>query len=226
LLLGALLWLRAEALIPADVLLERARASKVLDAGQRALAHELADHAEIVTTPEDYQHQVEAAQPDLSRARAFFYYSAVAHLERREKVLLAYAVRRDQSVQAVEELHKYERRCRDRLRGDDFSDAYSIVKWPGENDAAAFEFRVSDEGLHVFHFLPWPDHLEHGLAERALALAEEDMRLCQADQEKVEKARQVYLKAHVLWLRWTDRLCKEITPLSEALLKSETITPK
>lgn len=211
------------ALIPADVLLQRNRTSHVLSRPQRDVAKQFAADFSITGTPEEYREKLTATYPALSAAPAFMYYAGVSHLEVREHVLEAYVTRRDQSKKAVKALQDYLRRCHERLRPADRADAFMIRAWPGPAEPAdpPFDFKVEDKGIHVYHYLPYPEHLEASLAERAENLAEADLEHCRHDQEHVEEARQKYLESHVFWLRWLDKEGKVIADRSESALKSE-----
>ena len=220
-LLLVLLSAAAAALIPADLLLQRNRASHALDATQRARAHAFADDLSLEATPEEFREKLPVSLPGLSRARAFFYYAAMAQMDRRETVLVAYVRRRSHTYKATEALHGYLYRVKARLRAEDDSDVYSVTQWPVAEDPPAFDFQTSDTALHVYHTLPWPEHLTRPLVERALQVGEEDLRMCHQDQEKVEQARQKYLQGHVIWLRWVDKLGKELAALSDTFLRGE-----
>ena len=213
----------ALALIPADVLLQRNRASHALTPPQRDVAKAFAAKFPITGTPEEYREKLTSAYPGLCVAPVFLYYAGVAHLEARENVLDAYVVRRNQTKQAVEALSDYQGRCRTRLRPDDNADVFSVREWPGPEQPSdsPLAFKVEENGIHVYHYLPFPEHLERPLAERAQKLAAEDLERCHRDQEHVEKARQEYLAAHVYWLRWLDKAGKVLADRSESALKSE-----
>ena len=226
---GLGLWLAATsvalALISPPMFLQRNRAAMALNESQRTQANEVAQKCAITATPEEFQKLLAESSPQLSRALAFQYYSAVAHVEERERVVEAYTLRRKNTELALDALHDYIRRCHARLRQDDHADEFSVTVWPAdpEPNQKGFSFQKKPEGLRVYHMLPWPEHLQRDLALKAELLAEEDLQRCQKDDSTIENARDTYASLNLTWLRWLNQMAVQIERRSEAALRAEVV---
>jgi len=213
LLFVLVLALAAPAYVAPRVLFQRTRASKALSEAQRNRAHEQAKALARTTTPEELAKLLSGAP------LAYRLYTAVAHVELREKVIDAYEGRIELLDRAHDLLDEYLEDVNQALKVNFDGDPGPPLPEPSPGPP---EIVQTDKTLRVMRVLELPTPATTRARLRMLALAASaDRDAIQAQQDKADDAEGTYLDVHRSWGAYLDDLADQVRRKSEGDMASE-----
>lgn len=205
--------LAAPAYVAPRVLFQRTRASKALTDAQRERAHEQAKSLARTTTPEELARLLSGAP------LAYRLYTAVAHVELREKVIDGYETRVDLLDRAHSLLDDYLEDVNQALKVNFDGDPGPPLPEPSPGPPEIVETPTT---LRVMRVLELPTAATTRERLRMLALAASaDRDAIQAMQDKTDDAEETYLDVHRSWGAYLDDLADQVRRRSEGDMAGE-----
>lgn len=185
----------------------QARLSRMLPEGARLQAAQASDNLPATATPTELQQALQEVAPGLPRAPVELY-SGLRLLQRREAILVGFARHLAVHDRARALLVDYCRQTHEALRLAPPGPAGPALPEPRANLP---EPRVSREGLEVLRELPAPrPSTPRARLRRLLQAAEEDLREVTRRRAAADEAREIFLRATLVWRRHLRRLAESL----------------